>query len=1135
MRSPNNLELSFGFTFGDLYDEEKLPKIHEFFCEFLKQKSQELWRFLLEPKSANHFQNQQSKANPDQDFTENLLALAVIYEDFLIQFFGIELENSALRQVHYELEKIFLARRNFVQRHLAKKFSAQNSILPAKFNHRQALNQLAISSENLEEIELELAKQILAQQNLEIIENYGVWALFSKEGRNFHKAGALFILPQKIDKQNLLDSTPASLNPNRLSFELRDKGFEQSRIVAEANYCIHCHKQQKDSCRTGLTAKDAPPIISKAGIQTANEQNSQFIPEGEATASNPKSNDKLNSNEYKISKAELEGCPLDEKISEMNWLKSRGYSIAALAVAIIDNPMIAATGHRICNDCMRACIFQKQEPVDVPQIETRILKDVLALPFGFEIYSLLTRWNVLNLQKPLPAAKTGKKILVCGLGPAGFTLSHYLLNSGHQVVAIDGLKIEPLSPEISGRSLQGDLVEFYPIKFIDEIYESMASRAIGGFGGVVEYGITARFDKNFLKIIRLLLERRKGFSMFGGLRFGSSITDKIAFEQYGFDHVALCIGAGRPQILPLKNNFASGVRLASDFLMSLQLTGAYQENLFTNLQIRLPIIVIGGGLTAVDAACEAIAYYAIQIKKFANHVAKIGEEKFLKQLTKQDLAIANEFLDHSRRLASGDDSFIIAKILYRKKIQQSPAYRLNHQELMRAIEQGVELIEECELAEIMVDEFGAIEAVRAKDGRNFDCRAMLVAVGTAPNLSPAIEDHLPFEIDGRYFAQKKAAEGLFSKSQSFSVITKFDQENQKAVSFFGDLHPNFEGNVVKAMASAKLGVGQINELLQNSKISGADLKQNFRDFRQDFLVKIERIDRLSEHVVEIFIKAPLIASQSKIGQIFRLQNYHNLAPRKNGQILAMEGVAITALSIDKKAGIISGIVVETGGSTSMIANFKSSEPCVLMGPSGKPTDIPQNEKVVLIGGGRGNQPLTALAEAFTANGCEVIFFAGYRKNSYIVRHERMKKSCTKLVVAIEDELASSGYFQGSVIEAIQDFFAKNSQEVNRVFAIGNDDLMHEVAKLRHADLVPEFARAHYAITSLNAPMQCMLKGVCGQCLQRKVNQKGEVEYFYACANQDQNMDEIDFEHLHARCRQNSLAEKTSRAWYEAVC
>ena len=49
---------------------------------------------------------------------------------------------------------------------------------------------------------------------------------------------------------------------------------------------------------------------------------------------------------------------------------------------VVDNPMCAATGHRICNDCMKSCIYQKQEPVDIPQAETRTLKDVLELALG---------------------------------------------------------------------------------------------------------------------------------------------------------------------------------------------------------------------------------------------------------------------------------------------------------------------------------------------------------------------------------------------------------------------------------------------------------------------------------------------------------------------------------------------------------------------------------------------------------------------------------------------------------------------------------------------------------------------------------------------------------------------------------
>ena len=103
----------------------------------------------------------------------------------------------------------------------------------------------------------------------------------------------------------------------------------------------------------------------------------------------------------------LAGCPLEEKISEFHKLRAEGWPVAALAMVCVDNPMVAGTGHRICNDCMKSCIYQKTDPVDIPQSETRLLKDVLALPWGFELYSLLTRWNPLNLARPVPRDADG--------------------------------------------------------------------------------------------------------------------------------------------------------------------------------------------------------------------------------------------------------------------------------------------------------------------------------------------------------------------------------------------------------------------------------------------------------------------------------------------------------------------------------------------------------------------------------------------------------------------------------------------------------------------------------------------------------------------------------------------------------
>jgi hypothetical protein len=79
------------------------------------------------------------------------------------------------------------------------------------------------------------------------------------------------------------------------------------------------------------------------------------------------------------------------------------------------------------------------------------------------------------------------------------------------VVGIDGLKIEPLPARNSGVDPHGERVPFRRSD-VDELYESLDDRVMAGFGGVAEYGITVRWDKNFLKMIRLLLERRAQFA-----------------------------------------------------------------------------------------------------------------------------------------------------------------------------------------------------------------------------------------------------------------------------------------------------------------------------------------------------------------------------------------------------------------------------------------------------------------------------------------------------------------------------------------------------------------------------------------------------------------------------------------------
>jgi hypothetical protein len=107
--------------------------------------------------------------------------------------------------------------------------------------------------------------------------------------------------------------------------------------------------------------------------------------------------------------------------------------------------------------------------------------------------------------------------------------------------------------------------------------------------------------------------------------------------------------------------------------------------------------------------------------------------------------------------------------------------------------------------------------------------------------------------------------------------------------------------------------------------------------------------------------------------------------------------------------------------------------------------------------------------------------------------------------------------------------------IGRIIAIGSDRMMNAVKTARHGALAPYLQPGHVAIGSINSPMQCMMKEVCAQCLQRHVDPAtGREEFIFSCYNQDQELDRVDFENLHARLKQNSVQEKIANLWLAHV-
>lgn len=1053
--------LKFNFSFDDLNNTEKLKELDDHFIGFIgNQLGEEL---------------KQARTKFDKWTTEHsklALMIAPYLEDFIAEFFDIKLEILDSKSAYGPLAKIYECKRIFVQR-IALKSNKDSAV--------NAIEQLALLiSDKLAEYDTNAFEQIFAeyvlkwlsendQDKLDMAAQYAIWACLSPEGQLKHKNGILFKFPHKLNFDALVPLVPyedkgiktLKINEDecheRKGFKLTDPGCKLDFAFDQSNYCIHCHNQGKDSCSKGRDE-------------------------------------------------EKKGCPLDEKISEMNYLKTQGNIIGALAMAIVDNPMLAATGHRICNDCMKACIFQKQQPVDIPQIETQNLKDVLKLSWGFEIYALLTKWNPLSFARPYPKSDSGAKILVAGMGPAGFTLAHHLLNEGHIVVGIDGLKIEPLA---------ADLMK--PIKNIEKLFKDLDERIVAGFGGVMEYGITNRWDKNFLLVIRLLLERRSNFKLFGGVRLGSNITIKQAFD-LGFQHIALALGAGSPRLLSLENQMARGMRTASDFLMSLQLGKAYQKESLTNLQIRMPVVVIGGGLTALDAATEALAYYPLFLDKFAANYHG-------NTTCPEDEEVAKEFLKHHELLKSCTNQLSAlkelggVKILYRNKLQKAPSYRLNHEELNLGLSEGVEFVENFAPKKIILDQYNHVSAIKGTqiiDGIEneitIEAKTILIAAGTVPNVILAQEFPEFLSKDDGYFRQKQD-----------KFITYNDGIN--SISFLGDLHPEYAGNVVKAMASAKHSYPVISKLLKEDKKNSTEF---FNQLQNSLVATLVAVNRLTSNIVELVINAPFAAANFKPGQFFRLQNY------ANSKLPLMEGIALTGAKVEN--GNISTIVLEMGGSSNLCSKLELGKPVVLMGPTGEATEITPNQNIMLVGGGLGNAVLFSIGQAFRKNDSKVLYFAGYRKKTDRYKIEEIEAAADQIIWSCDEDLLEITRkddlsYKGNIVQSIIDFAQKNPnilKSIDRIIVIGSDKMMAAVKAARLIVLKPYLNDKHVAIASINSPMQCMMKEICGQCIQKHIDpDTGQETYVFSCTNQDQEMDKVDFIHLGERLAQNRILEINS--------
>jgi dihydropyrimidine dehydrogenase (NAD+) subunit PreT len=225
-------------------------------------------------------------------------------------------------------------------------------------------------------------------------------------------------------------------------------------------------------------------------------------------------------------------------------------NLRGAAKAILEANIFGGMCARVCPTevlCEQACVRNTNEdkPVEIGLLQRHATDHYCKNP-GAPLFSR--------------AASTGKHIAVVGAGPAGLSCAHRAAMLGHDVTVFEA-KPKP--------------------------------------GGLNEYGLATykTVDDFAQKEIDWLLSIG-GIRMRHGQSLGSMVT--LADLSLQFDAVFLGIGLGGVNALGLTGEFASGVGNAVEFIAGLR-----QTNDHAAVPVGRRVVVIGGGMTAVDAAVQS--------------------------------------------------------------------------------------------------------------------------------------------------------------------------------------------------------------------------------------------------------------------------------------------------------------------------------------------------------------------------------------------------------------------------------------------------------------------------------------------------------------------------------------------------
>ena len=267
---------------------------------------------------------------------------------------------------------------------------------------------------------------------------------------------------------------------------------------------------------------------------------------------------------------------------------------------------------------------------------------------------------------------------------------------------------------------------------------------------------------------------------------------------------------------------------------------------------------------------------------------------------------------------------------------------------------------------------------------------------------------------------------------------------------------------------------------------------------------------LNPTVIQLQIKAPLVANKAKPGQFIILR-----VDEKG------ERIPLTVAGVNKENGSVKIIFQVVGATTEKLKHKEAGDFIQdFVGPLGVPTHLDNLKKVCIVGGGVGCAIAMPIAEALHQTGAEVTSIIGFRSKDLLILEDEFKNCSDKLFVMTDD---GSYVEKGNVTMPLKNLL-ENGENFDMIITIGPLIMMKFVVETARPFKTP-------VTVSMN-PIMIDGTGMCGGC-RLTLNVDGKKVTKFACVDgPDFNGYEIDFDEAMSRGRMYSSFERHA---YEDAC